>query len=320
MREDLLKFIQTLTARDRKTLMGKAGKLFEEGGELMGAILPYENQFATTHKFVDKAAVLEEIADCMLVLTSMLYDEKLNVTFEDLEEVMKDKADYWAELQNRELKLKDKNPYEIHVTVRAEVEKLDLFRGACADLAVKPVFLDLELNDSQVIKDLMTSSVFMGNNGEAIREVERIAVGLREKGFDVVRRKVETVPWHPAAPSNEHANPVMPKDCYFECHFAIRVNDERRAELAALIDRIAPDYGRLHLSKNIFKKSDDGEYILMSTYRRYEGVYEDFKANVDAIKAELIKQFEVDKTIVEFSVYDTKVKHDQKWLEAASAG
>lgn len=316
MNEDTRKVIKALTGIDRKSLIQKMGKLFEEGGELAKKVLPYENAFATTHRFVDKNAILEEIADCILVLVSMIYDKDMDLTYDELEEMILLKANKWSELQNREMKVQYPLPYEIHVTVQADAADIEAFKVACMEVGVKPIFLDLELNDNQVMKDLMTSSVFMGNNGEAIREVERIADGLKSKGFKVVREKVETVPWHPTAPSNEHASPVMPKDCYFECHFGIKVNNARREELSELIDDIAVAHGRLHLSKNIFKKASDGDYIVMSTYRRYDGVYEDFKETVDSIKEILIKQFEVEKTIIEFSIWDTKVRHDQKWLEA----
>lgn len=319
MNEDTRKVIKTLTGIDKKSLIQKMGKLFEEGGELAKKVLPYENAFATTHRFVDKNAILEEIADCMLVLVSMIYDKDMDLTYDELEEMILRKANKWAEMQNREMKVKYPLPYEIHVTVQADAADIEAFKVACMETGVKPIFLDLELNDNQVMKDLMTSSVFMGNNGEAIREVERIAESLTNKGFKVVREKVETVPWHPTAPSKEHANPEMPKDCYFECHFGIKVNDSCRQELANLIDSIAVSHGRLHLSKNIFKKSSDGYYIVMSTYRRYDGVYEDFQKTVDEIKQMLLPHFEVEKTIVEFSIWDTKVRHDQKWLEAKSA-
>lgn len=304
-----LNLIKALTDTDPKSLSEKLGKLFEEGGELSSKVLPYENAHATTHRFVTKENVLEEIADCMLVLMSMLYDKTVDFSLEDLEEMMIQKSYKWADLQRREAKVKYPLPYEIHVTVKLDKHSLDDFKDACNKIGVKPILLDL----AGTMDDLMTSSVFMGNNGEAIREVGRISRQLGEFGFKVLREKVETVPWHPTAPSRDHLNPIMPKDCYFECHFGVRVNDVSVKRLSECLSAYTK---HVHLSRSIFKKEENGNYIIMATYREYSGTYEDFNEQVKRIKDLLSVEFEVEKTIVEFSIFDTKIKHDQKWLES----
>jgi hypothetical protein len=54
----------------------------------------------------------------------------------------------------------------------------------------------------------------------------------------------------------------------------------------------------------------------MSTYRRYNGVFENFRDSVESIKKDIMAAgFEVEKTIVEFSVYDSRVSHDASWLK-----
>lgn len=249
----------------------------------------------------------------MLVLISMLYDEKLNISFEDLEQTIIYKANKWAELQNRELDIKYPLPYEIHVTVNAEGIIIDSFKDACRLLNVKPIVLDLEINNGSLIKDVMISSVFMGNNGEAIREVERISKGLKSFGFDVVREKVETVPWHPTAPSKKNNNLKMPENCYFECHFGILLNSQKEKE--ELKETLNSTIFDIHLSQNFFKKNQDGTYKIMATYRSYNDYYEQFEKNVKQIE-ELLKfdKYKLDKTLIEFSVYDTKVTHDSEWI------
>jgi len=121
---------------------------------------------------------------------------------------------------------------------------------------------------------------------------------------------VETVPWHPAAPSATHTNPTMPKDCYFEAHFNIVVDKDEAGRLRSLEGR----YG-FHLSRNAFKKVSDTEFVMMATKRNYEGTYEQFKKECDWLVEEMEGDgFTVPKTINEFSVYDTNINHDEEWI------
>lgn len=309
----LLDYIRTLTKTDKKTLSQKALKLTEEVGELAKVILPFENAFATTHRFVDRSKILEELADCQLVLSSILYD--LDFSNEEFEQMVGHKMKYWADLQAREGRMKYPVPYEIHVTVDVGT-RIDLFKEACAEAKVKPILLDLHLHGGGSIQDLMTSSVFMGNNREAFEEMRRISTILSARGFDVLREKIETIPWHPAAPSRTHQNPHMPPNCYFECHFNVLCTDKKEADLSS----IARSHSA-HKSRNAWKRYDDGTYTIMVTYRDYKMVYEDFRAAIDALKASLLSGgFQVEKEIVEFSVYDTRVSHDAAWLLRPTEG
>lgn len=307
MDPQLLEYIRTLTKADKKTLSQKALKLTEEVGELAKVVLPFENAFATTHRFVDRARILEEIADCQLVLYSLLYD--LDYTDEEFDQMVRHKMKYWADLQAREGRAKYPVPYEIHVTVDVG-SRLPEFREACTEAKVKPILLDLHLKDGGLMKDLMTSSVFVGNNRTVFDELRRISIFLKDKGFNVLREKIETVPWHPAAPSRTHQRTQMPPNCYFECHLNVWCTQEREGDL----DAIAKKHNA-HKSRNAWKRYDDGTYTIMVTYRDYDTVYEDFRVNVEALKSSLHNlNFHVEKEIVEFSVYDSKVSHDAAWL------
>ena len=64
--EQLFNFIQSLSINDRKTLSQKALKVAEETGELAKAVLPYDNAFATTHKFKTAKRVLVGVVDVRL--------------------------------------------------------------------------------------------------------------------------------------------------------------------------------------------------------------------------------------------------------------
>lgn len=308
MDKKLLEFIRELSGADSKSLSQKTLKACEEVGELAKVVLPFEDAFACKHRFVDRRAILEEVADVMLTVMSVAY----NLDFEDsdLDEMIKEKALYWAELQSRDRDAKFPIPYEIHVTVKSN--NVESFKTACAAANVKPLLLDLQnSNGVAVMQELMTSSVFMGNNSSVYAEMQRISNALVGQGFNVVREKIETVPWHPAAPSNKHAQPEMPLNCYFESHLAIVTSE---ADLPRLRDLVTK-HG-CHLSKNVFKRIDQDHFKIMSTYRKYDGIFENFKDSVEAIKKDIISAgFEVEKTIVEFSVYDSRVSHDATWLK-----
>lgn len=314
MRQDLLTYVKALSLADKKTITQKVLKLMEEAGELAKVALPFDNAYATNHRFVTRQRMLEESVDSLLVSLSVIYS--LGFDDADLETMLKQKADYWAELQAREDLLANKTPkgtpYELHITV-AEAPDVDAFRLACADAQVKPILLDLQTRSDDVIKDVMTSSVVFGANTDALAALDAQTKVLESHGLRVVRKKIETVPWHPAAPSRAHAAPVMPKDCYFECHFGIKTQDGpamvRLRELAGQL--------RCHMSRNTFKRTTD-YVVVMLTYRDYEGPYERVTDAVDHIADSLrAAGFDVDKEIVEFSLYDTKVHHDAAWLAAA---
>lgn len=305
MNDNILKFIRDLTAADTKTLTQKALKTAEEVGELARAALPMEGAHGTNHRFVGPKGVLEEAADTIICALSIVYD--LGFTDEDLEEMLEQKAKKWAYLLNREEKFSGKTPYEIHVTVATE--DLDSFRGACKILEVKPIILDLQdTGGGTVMVDVMTSSVHVGDNASAYMEMERISQGLDEMGFQVERSKIETVPWHPAAP--HRGEDKMPENCYFESHLAVIVTANTEPKLR----EIAEDNGA-HLSRNVFKRIDEDRYKVMVTARSHTGTYLSFKEWLDLIESAIKREgFEIDRIITEFSVFDTKVSHDSSWV------
>lgn len=292
-----------LSQRDKKSLSQKALKTTEEVGELAKVILPYDNAFATNHRFVQKTRILEEVADVILCTLSVAYD--LGFDDDDIESMIGRKADIWAGMQNAELSLKYPIPYEIHITVQKP--DLNTFRKACEFAEVKPIILDLQDKEgTSVITDVMTSSKFLGDNRGAMEEVTRISQIMKDHGLSVVREKVETVPWHPAAPSE---NDTMPKDCYFECHFGVLVKDNRERDF---LRDLSKDLD-CHMSQNVFKIVEDGQ-VLMLTSRSYDGTRDSFEKRVEYTRQKLEEHFPVEKTIIEFAIYDTKVNHDQNWI------
>lgn len=335
-------YVKELSKKDKKTLSQKALKLVEEVGELARVVLPYDSAHGTNHRFIDRESLLEEIVD--VHLTNISIAHSLGFTEDELNEMMVRKAEKWATLQAKEDKVTFPLPYEIHVTVDLENSythkhinsgSLEDFKEDCRSIGVKPIVIDLEMKDKSSMKDVMTSSKFFGDNRTAYDESERIAKRLKEMGYEVVRNKIETVPWHPAAPQDDdkdhplwHGEPI-PNGCYFESHIGVLVTKETKPELEELVDflndSICELSGTAKLSKNFFKKTEDGRFVNMLTYRSNMANAKEFEAEVRSIERIIsgkndwsmldgFRSFEYEKVEIEYAIYDTNVTHDAKWI------
>lgn len=317
MDTQLLQYIQLLTQRDRKSLTGKGLKTTAEAGELAEKILAYENAHTNTHKIVERRDVLEECADGMLCNMSIAFS--LGFSEEELAAMLWQKAQKWNRLQIREEGVTFPLPFELHVTVE-EAPNAAEFKTVCAGLGVKPIFLALQDNaGATVLRDVMTSSVVMGENKDALAELDRICAGLEATGYSVVRRKIESVPWHPAAPSGINGVSAMPAGGYFESHLNVLISassEESASVLRAQLNGIAKEHSA-HFSKNVFKAISPLEFTSMMTLRCYSGTREDFDIKRDALVQRLqAANFKLEKVISEFSLYDSKTTHDTAWLRS----
>lgn len=310
MQKQLLDYIKKLSLDDKKTLSQKALKVAEESGELAKVVLPFDNAAGTIHRFIEKGRILEESVDVILTAISIAYE--LGYSHEEIEETMRLKAEKWQGIQYKETQVDDMIPFEIHVTVQLKEGQEDRFRGICGLInsatPVKPIILDLENKGQSVMRDVMTSSHFFGTNTGAYNECLKIESVLESQGFKVIRKKIETVPWHPAAPVGDAD---MPKDCYFEAHIGCIINEDQKPTLEELAET-----NNCHLSRNYFKKLDNGMFVNMMTLRWYHSNYENIKFELEKVKSSLSSYgIEYEKVIVEFCLYDTKISHDFLWLE-----
>ena len=319
-------FIKDLSIKDKKTLSQKTLKLVEEVGELSRVILPFDSAPGTNHRFSDREKILEEVVDVYLSNISIAHS--LGFTEEEFNEMLNKKTDKWAKLQLKEDEVTFPLPYEIHVTIDAESYSiknggLEDFKSDCKEIDVKPIVLDLEMKEG-TLKDVMTSSKHFGDNRSAYEEANRIANKLTSFGYKVVRNKIETVPWHPAAPTFNTGEPI-PNGCYFESHIGVVILPEEKEALQEFVqglnDRcteagIIKIGGTCKLSQNFFKKSkDSSKFVNMLTYRDNMTCRKDFERGVEAIKWSLEKcGFEFEKVEVEYALYDTNVNHDSKWI------
>lgn len=313
-------YIKNLSIKDKKTLSQKGLKLVEEVGELARIILPYDSAHGTNHRFIDKEALLEEVVDIHLSNISIAYS--LGFTDEEFNDMLIRKSQKWSSLQASEEKAEFPLPFEIHVTVES-TKDIDKFKDVCSLIEVKPIVIDLEINDGSIIKDVMTSSKHFGDNRSAYEESERICDELKRHGYKVLRNKIESVPWHPAAPVISTGKEI-PNGCYFESHIGVVIMPDEKRALNYLVnflnsengDEILELSGTVKLSQNFFKKSKDGsKFVNMLTYRSNKCGSSEFKSEVDGLKNILTKKgFDFEKVEVEYAVYDTNVTHDAKWI------
>lgn len=316
--EQLNEFVRGLSLRDKKSLLGKCLKLSEETGELAKAILPFESAHCTNHRFKTTENILEEVADVYLTAISIAYS--LGFSDDEIEQMVRKKSLMWEGLQKKEEKALFPLPFEIHVTVKSEDVNIEHFKLVCKNTGVKPILLNLELNNKAELNDLMTSSKMFGTNREAFEESERISNELEKAGFFVLRKKIETVPWHPSSPQDEKSN--IPSGCYFESHIGIIISPSEKDKLSKFVQediykKNLP--GTAKLSRNFFKKSnnDKEKFVNMLTYRSFTSCHINFNKDVEIIKKELEKNgyfFEKDKVEIEWAIYDTNSKHDAEWM------
>lgn len=333
--KDINDYIRLLSSKDSKSLSQKALKTTEEVGELAKAILPFESAQGTNHRFSDKESILEEVIDVYLSSISIAYS--LGFSDDDINAMIIKKASKWSELQSRESEVTYPLPYEIHVSIDASDINIDDFKSICSEIGVKPIVLDLEINSGSPIKDVMTSSKHIGDNRSAYDECIRISEFLSESGLKVLRKKIETVPWHPAAPKT--GNGHLANNWYFESHIGVTILPHQKQKLNILstffnnsyILGNSPEFqtinrlkgfnpislsGTTNLSQNFFKKSNDGsKYVNMLTYRCHKGNYPNFQKEVEDIKLYLKSNgFEFEKVEIEFAIYDSNVNHDLAWI------
>lgn len=324
-------FIKSLSISDKKTLSQKGLKLVEEVGELARVILPYDSAHGTNHRFIDREAILEEVVD--VYLTNISIAHSLGFTDEEFNDMLVKKSEKWSQLQASEEKANFPLPFEIHVTVDmsrivdennnpvyGKKRFVEDFKKQCESLGVKPIVIELQLEDG-TLEDVMTSSKHFGDNRSAYEESMRIVNELKIRGYKVVRNKIESVPWHPAAPVFSTGKEI-PNGCYFESHIGVVIKPEEKERLNEFVKYTLTDShlielsGTAKLSQNFFKKSKDGSaFINMLTYRSNMCGSPKFKLEVEGIKHLLREEgFEFEKVEVEYAVYDTNVTHDAKWI------
>lgn len=201
--------------------------------------------------------------------------------------------------------------YEVHVTVDAEGISIEDFREACWKLKVKPI--EIILKEGTEMKDLMTSGIRdFDDDKQALDWAKEQEEFLNANGFKVLRVKIETTPEHPMAPKT--GKQAMPDGSYFETHIPMTlIRPEFMDVLEEFIRR-----NKVHLSRNAFKKQEDGHLVFMLTYRSTDS-YNKFYTTKSRFIEKFVESFGdvavLRPAITEFILLDTKQSHDDRWLQ-----
>ena len=308
MNRSFSEYVRNLSLADRKTRSQKFLKTQNEMGELAKVILPLENAPGSLDNLYPRKRMLEECCDAMLCLLSIAYAD--GFTDEDIETMMSVKADKWGEKQEAEGAGSGVFPFEIHVSVNPDTDQA-AFHAVCLQTAVKPLVLKLLNDDGSIRTDMMTSSVYHGTNAQVMEEMARISRAVST--FSVTREKVETVPWHPRAPRDSQKEHSMPRGCYFEAHFEVKMPTSAIPALKeALPSAIAVSINE--------RKQGPETSIIMLTLRISETSFtrERFTAEVEDFMRYL-SQFAFNVEVIEvnreFAVWDTNPEYDNRKSE-----
>ncbi len=301
MNKELFNYIRSLTHDDKKTLSQKVVKTMEEVGELAREILPYENADGAKHRFSNPDSILEESVDAILCLLSIAYET--GATNDEIEKMLWKKAEYWNKLQSIESGTKYPLPYEIHITV--DEPDQDKFQAACLLAGVKKINLNLFDADAQVMKsESMTASKAIGNNKDAYEELNRICGILEKHNIVIIRKKIETVPWHPAAVSG-----VATVGSYFETHFNLLTLNHAIVDLVRVVTLVHSKQINGVLSVNTNKET--GGYLVTIRDTSKEKILQ----SIENAK-EMLKNYMPTGFLMEYAIYDTNVSHDSSWINS----
>ena len=307
--KNTLDIVKQLSEIDQKNLTQRLCKLVENIGELSKVILLYEDNFLVNPKHSDKYKILEESVNLMLGAMSIAYE--LGFNDNDMDEMMIDRCKQLNKAQKVCINTFPV-PFEIHITVNIKHEDLQLFVDYCKVLNVKPIVLDLDLKEY----DVMTSSVINSNTDQAVAEMKRLVHNIETAGFKVVREKIETVPWHPFVPLR--IEDVIPTQ-YFECHLSIIVNQQERNKL---FEYCKQHVTGVHFSKNVFKRLNDDDFVQMLTVRSSPskfGTKELFEEAISKLKrlilnSNILRADSIIKETIEYAIYDSNLEHDSDWI------
>ena len=200
-------------------------------------------------------------------------------------------------------------PHELHVTADPATTDPQLFREVCGRLGIKAHVIYNETPQGETTADYLTGSDYQCTSAESVVELGRIATGLQSAGLQVVREKIETVPWHPLAPKS--ASDTQRPGSYFESHFTL-------PDLPTVHGRrILQWQGEPFYISTTDNKRRDG--LLFATLRHYNSTAEEFCQTIEELHSALSQQIVVEYPAIEYAMYDSNPSHDRAWIDSYRA-
>lgn len=209
--------------------------------------------------------------------------------------------------------------FEAHITLKntLDLQNTEKFEKFCINNSIKPIFIELERGNTP--KQIMTSSLHEGNFEQIKEDVKNLAAKMEDQNYEVIRLKIEAHPNNTGIPSTTSDILENQKANYFEAHYKILLpfssSSDSKQELISLCENY-----QAHLSKNAFKKREDNFEERFVTQRIYKVGKKEAYQSFDKLQNALEKaNYQIDKKIVEYCVFDTNESVDDNWLTLQEA-
>lgn len=198
-------------------------------------------------------------------------------------------------------------PHEIHITI-APPRNPRHFLRVCEELNLRPCVFDNEYANGQHMTDFLTASDHTVPTIEAIDIMEDQANEFTQRGFQVIRKKIETAPINPVAPKRANGDPRPADTTYFETHFDVELPGHNWLGRLALIEYMGP-VNPVLLSVNRRKPNE-----FLTTYRLYGVYFEEFAERLESVQERMAKNYKITLADMEFAAFDTAPNHDKDWV------
>jgi hypothetical protein len=191
--------------------------------------------------------------------------------------------------------------FEIHVTVKdLKIDEKESFVEFCKSEGVKPVMIVLDQGD--YINQPMISAVIRHDSfQEANEEIETLATKMQNKGFSVVRKKVEISP----KKETYFYEPVVKNSKpYYEWHGKVLVDD------VDMLKKLCEGQGG-RISRNSLNADGKKRFITVRDYEGSKPFYErveNIHRILDANDIGLLKEE------YELCIYDSREGLDSGWI------
>eukprot|EP01084_Bolivina_argentea_P083572 151318_1 len=204
-----------------------------------------------------------------------------------------------------------KGTFEYHITVKIKnKEDVNKFVNYCKEIDIKPIFIELPYGGQ--IKQLMTSKYLTGIYPNILPRVYSTAYKLRNKGFEILRVKIESLACNKGVPIYDNDIQYEAPMRYFEFHFKVLLSNKN--EKLKLM-KLGKKYNA-HTSRNSFKSFENGKFINFLTMRTFNKGSINALKEFSILKNDLIKnKFEIIGTEKEYAVYDSNLELDNGWVK-----